>query len=394
MPENLQQLSGRGCRRGIISLLPQAHFVLVSAQYPQEDVAGFASYLLSQWQSLVSSSVYAPDLCSPAAASGGFSAATSISPHAAQLTASAQFSISTSIPVEHAGQQQHHGQQSASRVQSAQHQQAVPAQQEPQPQGFRPYNGRQTWSDAPQPANRPATQAAAAHMMSGTALPSFGMNAADTIQAASPAGPPMQYNTAGADTVIAHSTARNSNILAMPWVQSPGAQAPQSGRGFGPMPQLLSLLGSSPEQTAFQALECSFLKQAQMAPTPTRSPVHAPESEQQVCIFSLNSRTVRFVFIVAGQGRLHMESRLPTGILPSRSCCGRYSIYKHCYVREVQQYGLHGGPMHTRLVELSSAAGTGDDARADGHPVPQSDPRARLAHFRHAGILSWLHKQT
>ena len=226
---------------------------------------------------------------------------------------------STSIPVERARQQQHHGQQSASQVQSAQHQQTVPDQPQPEPQGFRPYNGRQTGSDAPQPAYRPATEAAAAHMMSIAALSSFAMNAADTFQAVSPAGgAPMQHNTAGADTVMAHSTARNSNILAMPWVQSLGAQAPQSGQGLGPMQQLQSLPGTSPEQTAFQALQGSFLKQVHMAPTPPRSPVHAPEPEQQVCICSLNYLIVRFVLIITGQESLYMESRLPTGILPKQ----------------------------------------------------------------------------
>ena len=78
---------------------------LLSVQYPEENVAGFASYLLNQWRSLLSSSVCPQDKACPAAASAGFSAAASASPDMAQANLSTALLGHASAPAAHGRQQ-------------------------------------------------------------------------------------------------------------------------------------------------------------------------------------------------------------------------------------------------------------------------------------------------
>ena len=294
----------------------QALTGLVSVQYPQEDVAGFASYLLNQWRSLLSSSHCPQDGMSPAAASAGFSAPASASPDMAQahMTAAA-LPGHASAPSVHARQQQQrqHRQKhqlpwqvaspleiSPLHLQPAQQPQAGHGQQCPEPQGFRPYSSRLTRSAALQPEQGDILKLAAVDVTSSSALSLFRSSATYLSQAAALAaagGMPMPSSSATADAVTTYSAAWAGDMGSMPRVQSNGAQAPQPVQSFQPLQQLQSLPGVSPDQSALQAFDGAFLRQVQTAPPgqllshAMRSTVHPPEPQEQVCALGILTAT-------------------------------------------------------------------------------------------------------
>ena len=269
----------------------------MSAQYPQEDVAGFASYLLSQWQSLLSSSVYAQDVCSPAAASGGLSAAASANLYKEQTNVSAQLPCGAATPAAQARQQQHgHGHQSPLHLRSAQQPQAKHVQRDLEPQGFRPYRSRRASSALPQSEQGNSLRVAEEGMMSRSALGCFTRSTADLSQAARAAvgGVPVLQGPEMTEASRLHSTACADDAATKPGVQGRCDQAPQAVQGYQPLQQLQSLPGYRPTQSVLQAFDGTFLKHVQSAPagqavrTALRSPVSEAEPEEQVCAFSGN----------------------------------------------------------------------------------------------------------
>ena len=257
-------------------------------------MAGFAGYLLSQWQSLLTSSLYPQDTGSPAAASAGFSAAVSASPDMAQADMSAAGPGNGGPPTAHARQHQQHWreQQAAWHLQPAQQPQPRADQQIPEPQGFRPYSSGQAGSVAPQPEQRNTLQAALPSTAPPSA-PSFlqGRSAADLSQAvhAAAAGVPLPSSSKKADAIRSHSKAWAGDMGSMPGLQSNDAQGSQHMQGFEPLQQLQSLPGNDPNASVLQAFNGAFLRQVQTAPLPQlgstalRSPAHPPELEEQVC---------------------------------------------------------------------------------------------------------------
>ena len=276
-----------------------------ASQFPQEDVAGFAGYLLSQWQSLLSSSLCVPDLYAAPVSAGGPGMPAAISPQPGQASASSR----------HPTQAQHQNRQRAHRPPSAsvadripaaqaqrsqQHEQYVQLQPAPQqlpqsqqsrePQGFRPWTSRQPSPEAPLPADRHAMQTAAVH-----ALPSSAQYA--PVGAPEDARQRLNRTAAGRSThlepvkvpVMPFSTAGMSNTEALPWLQSPAAEQPgQGGQGvqaFQPLHQLQSLPGSRRDQSVLQAFETAFLRHVHFAGSPSRSPVQSAEQDQQVRAF-------------------------------------------------------------------------------------------------------------
>ena len=278
-------------------------------------MAGFAGYLLSQWQSLLTSSLYPQDTGSPAAASAGFSAAVSASPDMAQADMSAAGPGNGGTPTAHARQQQQwQKHQLAVHLQSAQQPQPRVGQQTPEPQGFRPYSSGQAGSAAPQPEQMEIMQAAAQGTVSPSALSLLeSRSAADLSQAAHAAagGVTMPSSSKKADAIRSHSRAWDGDMGAMPGVQSTGAQANQPIQGFEPLQQLQSLPGNGPNVSVLHAFDGAFLRQVQTAPTPQpastalRSPTHPPELEEQVCTSAL---------CCMGSGVS------PRGMSPARSC--------------------------------------------------------------------------
>ena len=294
----------------------QALTALMSAQYPQEDVAGFASYLLNQWRSLLSSSLCPQDGGCPAAASAGFSTAASASPDIAQahMTAAA-VPGNASAPTAHARpqQQRQHRQKYQSpwkddtaleisplHLQPTQQPQPGDGQHVPEPQGFRPYSRRQARSAVSHPQWSNTLKAAAIDGTSPSALSLFHSSAVYLSQAAALAaagGVPMPSSSATADALMPHSAAWAGDMGSAPGAQCDGAQAPQPTPGFQPLQQLQSLPGVSPDQSALQAFDGAFLRQVQTAPPgqlplhALRSPVHPSEPQEQVCALGILTAT-------------------------------------------------------------------------------------------------------
>ena len=278
----------------------------MSAQYPQEDVAGFATYLLTQWRSLLSSSLCPQDGASPAAASAGFSSAASAGPDMAQAYVSAELPGHASAPTAHAGQQERRRQRdqlpwevatpleiTPLYLQPAQQPQPGQGQQTPEPRGFRPYSTRQARSAALQLQRSTILKAAAIDATSASAL-SFHGRSTDLSQAAVAAagGMPMPSRSAAADAHVPYSAEWAGIMGSMPRAQSSGAEAPQPMQSFQPLQQLQSLPGVNPDQSALHAFDGAFLRQVQTAPPGQlsshafRSPVQPPEPQEQVCALS------------------------------------------------------------------------------------------------------------
>ena len=260
----------------------------VPLQFPQEDVSGFAGYLLCQWQSLLSSSLCLPDLHTLTAASDGLGALPVVSAPPAQFGPGARA---------HTPQQDRQGQrQQAKRsvhatalaAQPRQQQSRYPAPSElrPEAQGFRPWSSLQAQSEGFQPLLRGHSQAAEAHMLSVSALvdlarpPATASTAVDTA-----AGLPSMALQAETGGMLPHSILR-AGAVQVPWDQGSGAaQAQRNGHSFHTVQQQQSMAPTNTDHGELQAFGSTFMGAMQLAlSSPPRSPAPAPGHEQQVQI--------------------------------------------------------------------------------------------------------------
>ena len=273
-----------------------------ATQFPQEDVAGYASYLLSQWQSLLSSSLTMLDL-----GIGPSTSAAAILPVVSLLQASlpmpgGQGHQSTPCQSGREWTTQHASADSAPKSSSAAHaevqqhdvhtqspywqQQTEQMQQAPEPQGFRPWSSSLLgMQEAPAPACTHVTQAAATQAMYASA---------HSTPAAQSVTPRDALDRRAKVFGVATQAAPGANMLhrkggpcgreAMaPWQSPEPPQVLQSGPGFQPLHQLQGLPGLSPERSVLQAFDSAFLRQMNFQSSPSMANLlQSPEIDQLV----------------------------------------------------------------------------------------------------------------
>ena len=274
----------------------------IATQFPQEDVAGYASYLLSQWQSLLSSSLTMLDL-----GIGSSTSAAAIAPVVSLLQASlpmpgGQAYQSTPCqsgrewPAQHASADSAPRRSSASHAEDQQHnvhtqspswqQQTEQMQLAPEPQGFRPWSSSQpTTQEAPALAGTHVTRAA---VTQATPVSTHYMPAAQSAtprdaldRAAKVSGVATQ---AAPGASLLHKAAGSCGRKAMlPWQSPEPPQVLQSGPGFQPLHQLQGLPGLSPDRSVLQAFDSAFLRQINFQSSPSMANLlQSPEIDQLV----------------------------------------------------------------------------------------------------------------
>ena len=274
----------------------------IAMQFPQEDVAGYASYLLSQWQSLLSSSLTMLDL-----GIGPSTSAAAIAPVVSLLQASlpmpsGQAHRSTPCQSDREWTAQHASADSAPKRSSAAHaedeqqnvhtqpfywqQQTEQMQQAPEPQGFRPWSSsHQGTQEAPALQQTCVTQAAATQ-----AMPAAG-RCTPAAQSATPRDAlGRTARVSGAATQAApgvglvHRAAEPCSREAVaPWQSPEPPQVLQSAPGFQPLHQLQGLPGLSPDRSVLQAFDSAFLRQINFQSSPSMANLlQSPEIDQLV----------------------------------------------------------------------------------------------------------------
>ena len=270
-----------------------------AVQFPQEDVAGYASYLLSQWQSLLSSSLTMLDMRVGLGTSAA-AIAPSASPLQATLPATCGQTLQSS-PCQNGREwtAQHALADSAPKHSSAAHdvhtrppswhsvqQQMGQTQQAPEPQGFRPWSSsQQTAQEVPAPARTCVTQPAARH-----ATPV----SAQCTPAAHSATPHLPLDRAARVSGVAIQAAPGASLLpsagkpcsykaTAAWQSPEPPQVLQGGLGFQPLHQLQGLPGLSPDCSVLQAFDSTFLRQMNFQGSPSMANLlQSPEIDQLV----------------------------------------------------------------------------------------------------------------
>ena len=277
----------------------------IALQFPQEDVAGYASYLLSQWQSLLSSSLAMLDmdvglstsaaavvpaaslLQAPLLALGGPPRQSTPCQSSRDWTAqhASPDSAPTTSPAAHAKDRQHHAHTQPPCWPSVQ-QQTEHMQPAPEPQGFRPWScSHPTAHEAPAPVCTCLTQAAAMQAMPVSAhCTPAGQSAHPWDALASAARVSGAATQAAQGAGLLHSAAEACSGDAMPPWQCPEPpQVLQSGPGFRLLHQLHGLPGLFPDRSVLQAFDSAFLRQMTFQSSPPMATLlQSPEMDHLV----------------------------------------------------------------------------------------------------------------
>ena len=274
----------------------------IATQFPQEDVAGYASYLLSQWQSLLSSSLTMLDLGIDPSTSAAASAPVvsllqaSLPMPGGQAHQSTPCQSGREWTAQHAAADSAPKRSSAAHAEDQQHKvhtqppywqhQTEQMQQAPEPQGFRPWSSsHQGTQEAPALAQTCVTQAAATQAMPASD------RCTPAAQSATPWAPlDRAARVSGAATQAApgfgmlhRAIGPCSREAMLPWQSPDPPQVLQSGPGFQPLHQLQGLPGLSPDRSVLQAFDSAFLRQMNLQSSPSMANLlQSPEIDQLV----------------------------------------------------------------------------------------------------------------